>query len=438
VAGSGEPEAEGAKTAREAPGTPAAAQPEGPGRRIDAAAFRAAIAESAMFRGVPWAAVEPIVAACETREFAEGEVLLRAGQSNRSVALVLRGSLQVHLGEVGAGDAIEIPAGQFVGEMSVVGDGQASAHVVAGADCVLLVIDGDVFLQRALVVPGVARNAMIALANRIRKLDQVAIERLKSRLELERLHRELTLAHEIQMSMLPRESTLFPGRTDVDCAGRMLPALEVGGDFYDVLMLDAHRVLVAIGDVCGKGLAAAMLMMRTLTLLRGEAVGRGADPAQDVRHIVERINRRLCEGNDGALFVTLYVAILDTRSGTLAYVNAGHNPPCLIPRDGNAEFVELPRNPVAGVSPDIEYQAGSLQLGAGDRLVLYTDGVTEARSGSGGLFGEERLQALLDQVPVGSADALVSAAFDAVDAFAGGAAQSDDIAVVALSFSGAR
>ena len=236
--------------------------------------------------------------------------------------------------------------------------------------------------------------------------------------------------------MLPQESPLFPERADVDCAARIRVARQVGGDFYDAFFIDQTRLLVTIGDVCGKGMPAALLMVRAVTLLRSEATRRTGAKRGQLQRIVERLNQQLAERNDASLFVTTFCALLDTATGKLSFVNAGHNAPLLAPRDGPFAFVSGPRNPVAGLVGTLAYSAGEVTLAPGSALVLYTDGVVDAQAADGGLFGEQRLLDALDAAPERGAVNLVDATMAAVDRFVGDAAQADDIAVLALRYSG--
>ena len=385
-----------------------------------------------IFRGVPFESVEGIVARCEIRTCRAGEVFLRAGQPNRQVALVLSGELRVRLDGADARHYLEVRAGESIGEMSVIAGQPASAEVVAGSACQLLLVDVDVFLGELLRVPGVARNLMLSLVARIRRNDRVLVDRIRASMELERLQRELQVAREIQTSMLPRHSPLFSDHPELDCAGRMVPAREVGGDFYDAFFIDPQRVFVAIGDVCGKGLPAAMFMMRTITLLRGEVSRRGESFSVQPQSIAARVNDLLCEDNDTGLFVTLLFGILDLSTGRFAFVSAGHNPPLLALPGEPFAFVEAPRNIVAGATPGVAYASAELTLRRGGSLVLYTDGITEAFDSAGRMYGEERFARMLGDAADRSAEALVAAVLADLQAFAGEIAQSDDITVVAL------
>jgi serine phosphatase RsbU (regulator of sigma subunit) len=261
------------------------------------------------------------------------------------------------------------------------------------------------------------------------------VDQIRSELELEQLQRDLAFAQEIQAGMLPQESPLFSERAEVDCAGYLRAARQVGGDFYDAFFVDDHRLFVAIGDVCGKGLPAALFMVRAMSLLRSEAGRRAGSRRAYVQRIVERLNRLLFERNDKSLFTTLFCAVLDTATGTLAYVNAGHNPPALALGAGGFGLLDGPRNPLAGIVDGLSYTGGELQLARDSVLLLYTDGVTDARNREGADFGVERLFATLNGA-TREAAALIEATIAAVDEFAGVVPQADDITLLALRYRG--
>ena len=241
------------------------------------------------------------------------------------------------------------------------------------------------------------------------------------------MERELALASEIQMGMLPRR---FPERREFDLAATLKPAHSVGGDLYDVL-LEGERLWLIVGDVSGKGVSAALFMAVARTLFRAVVPG-----AASLAAALGRMNRELARDNDRALFVTAFAGCLDLATGELAMANAGHNVPFLLRGDGSVGPLVAPKAMALGVEPEREYPTGSLRLAPGDRLLLYTDGVTEARDGKDQLFSEARLEATLRAAGEAGAEELVRICLAAVEAFAAGAPQSDDIALLALQYHG--
>ena len=389
-----------------------------------------------IFRGVPFALLEGAIADCRLRHLPDGAVLVRPGEHNAAVGLVVSGRLRVHLDAPDSQTFFAIEAGDCFGEMSVIDGEPASAYVVADAGCRILFVDAKVLFDRFLSIPAVNRNFMILLAERVRRTSQRIVEQQKSAMEFERLQRELRFASEIQSGMLPLDGSLFHERTDVDCAARIRVARQVGGDFYDAFFIDQQRLLVTIGDVCGKGLPAALFMVRALTLLRSEATRRAGAKRGQLQRTVDRLNRLLCQRNDASLFVTLIVAILDTATGELMFVNAGHDPPVFAVENGPFQFLLGPRHPMIGIVPDRIFAPGEATLPRDSVLVLYTDGVTDALSADGESFGEARLIAALNAAPDRSATGLVDEIVAALDQFTGGAAQTDDVAVLALRYVG--
>jgi phosphoserine phosphatase RsbU/P len=237
---------------------------------------------------------------------------------------------------------------------------------------------------------------------------------------------ELRVAQEIQRGMVPKDFKSLSWGLPIDVHALLEPAKEVGGDLYDVFPVGSGRVCIALGDVSGKGIPAALFMAITATLLRATArlVQR---PAQILSHVNEELSR----DNPTSMFVTLFCAILDTRTGKLAYASGGHTSPVLV-RPGEPPRLLADRvGTVVGIQPNISFESKDLQLEPGDSLFLYTDGVTEAFDPDRQCFGEDRLlQALRGDAP-GSKD-MVDHVIEAVRSFARGELQSDDIALLAI------
>ncbi len=259
-----------------------------------------------------------------------------------------------------------------------------------------------------------------------RTLEHLALWRsaLESRDKLIALENELDLAGRIQQSILP---TSFPETADYQVFANMVPARDVGGDFFDVLSLPDDRVGLAVADVSGKGVPAALFMMSSHTLLRGAAVGH-SEPDDMMREV----NRLLCENNEAAMFVTVFLAVFDPANGELVYVNGGHNPPLVLRADGTTDFLPTTEGVALGIVPEIAYPKGSVILASGDAVVFYTDGVTEAENGEGEQFGLDRLRHLFATSPPRDARSVTTAVFEAVQSFADGAPQFDDITCLTL------
>jgi sigma-B regulation protein RsbU (phosphoserine phosphatase) len=243
-----------------------------------------------------------------------------------------------------------------------------------------------------------------------------------------RQHDEMTSAASIQRAMLP------PPLPRDSCGGKvalhatMRPAREIGGDFYDYFPIGEDRLGIVIGDVSGKGVPASLFMAMTRTIIR--LVARQDD---DLAAGIGRANALLSADNDSAMFVTLIYGVLDIPSGGFTYCNCGHNPPLVVRADGSRERLTLTGLPL-GVMPDAAYATREIVLAPGDRLVLYTDGITEASTEDGAEFGEARLEAAVDALRHAAPLAMVDGIVERVDAFAAGAPQADDITCLALIY----
>ncbi len=240
---------------------------------------------------------------------------------------------------------------------------------------------------------------------------------------------ELTLASDIQAHMLPCIFPPFPDAHEFDIYATMTPAKEVGGDFYDFFKLDDRRIAVVIADVSGKGIPSALVMVIAKTLIKNHMTY-GLDPAE----AFTTVNKMLCETNDSNMFVTAWMGVLDTESGKLTYVNAGHNPPLIKHADGTFEYLHSRPGFVLAGMEGVRYKKFELQLEPGSRLFLYTDGVTEAGNLKGDFYGEKKLQDFLNLHKDEAAMDLLGHLKEDIDAFSHEIEQSDDITMLMLDF----
>jgi sigma-B regulation protein RsbU (phosphoserine phosphatase) len=229
-------------------------------------------------------------------------------------------------------------------------------------------------------------------------------------------------AQAIQRALLP---PALPSLSGVSLAARWEPALAFGGDCYDAIRLTDSRLAISIADVCGKGLPAALLMSNLLASLRAFATSE-----RSPRDVVSSVNRALCRQKDLRRFVTLFYALYDSATRVLTYTNAGHNPPLVLRRTGSCERLAS-GGTVTGIFDEGTYEEGRVALDPGDRLVLFTDGITEARSVDGDEFDDSGLLRTLDRCRHLDAQSMVDTIFNEVGAFAGGRLQDDATAVVA-------
>lgn len=257
----------------------------------------------------------------------------------------------------------------------------------------------------------------------------IFMDAIRSRDQLTAIKHELSIATDIQTSILPKTFPPFPERKEFDVFARMLPAKDVGGDLYDFFLIDKNRLGLIIGDVSGKGIAAAMFMAVSKTLLKATALkGISTDTC------LQTVNNILVDESLPIMFVTVFYAIFDTRNGMLEYCNGGHNPPYLIHQDGRVHQLELSGGVLLGGVKDIEYESNITVLQPGDTLFLYTDGVTEAMDREEKMFQEARLEACLQRSQAAPLETLVNNVFNDVQEFSSGVEQSDDITCLALHY----
>ena len=248
-----------------------------------------------------------------------------------------------------------------------------------------------------------------------------------------RIDKELEFARGIQLASIPNLFPPFPDRDEFDLYATMQTAREVGGDFYDFMLIDDDHLFVLIADVSGKGIPAALYMMTSKTTIKNFA-RTGASCAE----ILTRSNDQLCEHNDSAMFVTVFVGVLEISTGVFTCASGGHNPPVLMKKDGSASYLHADGGIMIGGMEGVPYGQSEIQLEPGDRIYFYTDGVTEAFNESEKLFGEERLLQTLEnrEITEQTSDALLRSVRQEILRFTGAAVQSDDITMMLLTYFG--
>jgi len=244
-----------------------------------------------------------------------------------------------------------------------------------------------------------------------------------------RMEEELQIGREIQMSLLPATLSEEP---EFSLCALCEPALEVGGDFYDHYFIRKNQLCFCVGDVSGKGVPAALFMAVTKTMLRDHAYGGRKRTAE----IVRQVNQQISVHNPASMFCSLFIAVLDIKSGLLVYTNAGHNPPFFKENKGSYELIKDKHGPVIGVSDELVYDEGTIQMKPGDSILIYTDGVTEAMGPKEDFYTVERFTDLLEDEKLAAPAAVVSAVADDVRRFKGKAHQADDITMVCVQYKG--
>ena len=279
-------------------------------------------------------------------------------------------------------------------------------------------------IVKAIALPFILVNAvgftlMILMITYIEKQRRIALER-------SRLQSELEVATVIQRSLLPVITESYPGRPEIGVAASMEPAKEVGGDFYDLFFVDKDRMAFVIADVSGKGVPAALFMATSKTTIQ--------NCVRDIPSLAQAMmtaNDSLCGNNEAEMFVTVWIGVLELTTGLLTFVSAGHNPPVLISGSGT-ELIKRRNGFVLAGMDGVKYREETVELKKGDKLFLYTDGITEAHNRKNELYGDERLVSLLSGLGDASADAVVDCVKKDVAAFAEGREQFDDMTMLCV------
>lgn len=240
---------------------------------------------------------------------------------------------------------------------------------------------------------------------------------------LKMIEEELNFATDIQTNLLPK---LNPQIDGFDIAGKSIPAKEVGGDYYDFIPIDENKNVICLGDISGKGMPAAMLMANLQATLRGQALF-----TSSAGECLTRANKLLYRSTDLQKFATLFYGILETTESIFHFSNAGHNPPFLI--DSAKKITRLTKGgTVLGFLEDYQFEEDSIKLNAGDTVVIYSDGITEALNKQNKEFGEDRLLTILAENMKSTADTLIEKVFNAIKTFVNDMPQSDDITIVVI------
>ncbi len=265
--------------------------------------------------------------------------------------------------------------------------------------------------------------------SKTRQRIEVLRESAREHKQLLEIQNELNVATNIQRSILPCDFPPFPGVEGFELYAEMIPAREVGGDFYDFFLLDKDRLGLVIGDVSGKGVPAAIFMAVTRTMLKSVALT--GLPAGEC---LQQVNRLISLENTSYMFVTLYYAILNIITGEFEFSNAGHNLPYLIPAQGEARMLPADNGIVLGIDENYLYRTEKLQLAAGDIIFLYTDGITEAFNQQKQMYTDERLHQCLKLTRRSSPKEIIQKVVEEVTSFAGNEPQSDDLTMMAARY----
>ena len=257
-------------------------------------------------------------------------------------------------------------------------------------------------------------------------------EALDDRKKYMAVQSDLSTAGRIQQKILPQDFPAFPGRKEFSIYAEMHPAKDVGGDFYDFFLIDDNHLGFVIGDVSGKGISAAIYMAVARTMIKGIA-SQILDPAE----CLSKVNTMLIPESDLSTFVTVFYGVLDIESGVISYCNGGHNLPYMVRNNSTVVQVENTSGILLGKIEPFEFETNKIQCNSGDRIVLYTDGVTEAMNESNDMYDEDRLVQYLKSHQKRDIDKLVKGIIVDVLKFMGKVNQSDDVTLLSLEYRGA-
>ena len=249
--------------------------------------------------------------------------------------------------------------------------------------------------------------------------------------EKERIRAELDVAAHIQADMLPKVYPPYPDRKEFDLYASMTPAREVGGDFFDFFFVDDNRIALVIADVSGKGVPAALFMVIAKTLIKTRALA-GGSPAE----ILSDVNNQLCTGNDSSFFVTVWLAIIDVRTGKGVSANAGHEHPAIRSAGGLYKLDKYPHSPPLAMMENLRYAEHEFVLEPGDSVFVYTDGIPEATNPDNELMGTEKMLEALNSDPDAGPEKVLSDVQKGVKDFVGDAEQFDDMTMLSFKYNG--
>ena len=403
------------------------------------------LAQIPFFTDLPEEELDRLMSELEVVNLKSGQILFREGEVGENLYIVVSGELEILMGPETNDELVLniLHEGEYIGEMSLIQPGgQRSASTRARGDVILLSMSRTQFKDLLNRHPELAKSMVSVLSQRLvntnvqtfrglteknRQL-QHAFDELKAAqeqlIEKERMERELKVAADIQMSILP---DVLPVNDNYDFGGRILPARQVGGDFYDVFELSENKLGVLIGDVADKGVPSAIFMARAHALIIAEA-----DEATTPGAVLRKANRHITRLEKSTQFVTALYGVLDTKTGLFSYARAGHEPPLLLNEKG--EVHRLPYQPgmALGLWEDIALDEYSLFLPKGSLLVMFTDGMTDCRDPKGIPFGLDRIKETVSElgsVPAqDSCDELLKRLID----YQNGSKQDDDVTLLAV------
>lgn len=403
------------------------------------------LARIPFFTPLPPDELDRLVAELQVVNLKSGEVLFREGDPGEHLYVVVSGELEILMAPNTDNELILniLQVGEYLGEMGLIQpNGLRTASARARGDVILLSMSRDQFRDLLKRHPELSNAMVTVLSQRLdntnvstfrdlteknRQLQQ-AFDELKAAqaqlIEKERLERELKVAADIQMSILP---DVLPSNPNFDFGGRILPARQVGGDFYDIFVLNEDKIGVVIGDVADKGVPSAIFMARAHALIIAEAHS-DTLPGE----VLWKVNKHITRLEKSTQFVTALYGVLNTKTGEFSYARAGHEPPLLLGAEGDVQ--RLPHKPgmALGLWENIVLDEYSLVLQKNSLLVLFTDGMTDCRNPKGDPFGLDRIKLTMTGLCNTTAQTSCDQLFDTLMMYQSGAKQDDDVTLVAI------
>ncbi len=398
-----------------------------------------------LFSSLPMQELDNLLTLLDTQDMQDHEFLFHEGDTGENLYVVLRGELEILKIESGVDELVlnVLREGEYLGEMGLLmPGGHRTASVRARGQATVLSMSRAQFFEMTRRYPEVSNSMVRVLSQRLdatniatfrdlkeknRQL-QKAYDELKAAqaqiIEKERLEKELQVAAEIQLSILPDELPEIPG---VNFGACMLPARQVGGDFYDVFTITEKHIGVLIGDVADKGVPAALFMARTHALFMAEA-----DLDLPPNEVMLLVNKHITRLQKSSQFVTVLYGILDLETNEFSYARAGHEPPLIVHADGAVERLPHSSGMAIGLWENITLDQRVIKLSSGDTLLLYTDGMTDCRNPQGESFGLERIKTLLGSAVKNKGQEVCDQLLASLLKYQNGSKQDDDVTLVSI------
>ena len=393
------------------------------------------LASIPLFSSFPLDELDNLVAALDVVKLKSGEILFHEGDPSEHMYVVLSGVLEI-LGALDTDDELllnTLHEGGYLGQMSlIVPDSHRTASVRARDDAALLSMSRNQFIKLLQHNPLLAYAALNVVGHQLsdsyfatyrdlteknRQLQQVFSEK-------ELLERELQVAAEIQKSILP---DILPSHDKFDFGGRILPARQVGGDFYDIFYLDNNRIGVLIGDVADKGIPSAIFMARVHALIAAEAESVDSPGA-----VLHRVNKHITKLEKSAQFVTALYGVLNTDTSEFSYARAGHEPPLFLNPPDEIQRLPYKSGMALGLRENITLNESNLFLPKDSLLVMFTDGMTDCRNSQGEPFGLERIKKTMSGLVTLFAQEACDQMLEDLMQYQNGSKQDDDVTLVAI------